>query len=439
VIVMRAVFLALHVAAALAAPVALAEEPPESRDVGWWQDIDLTVPGAFGEWRVYVKDGLRVDSPFRDTRLKFNADLWVDGGYIGANDPLRAAFAGLTGWSALIDRARVTMRGWLFDVGDFKFQMEFAQKVQVKDSWFAFKELPYVGRILIGNMKEPFSLENLTSGGRRTFMSASLPTLAFAPGRNIGVMAQNAVLDKRLTWAVGGFWNTASYGDFGGAKDALSNSIGFDWTGRITGLPLYESAGKRLVHLGLSLAFQRLTDQVQARAVPETSLTNAYFVDTGLYQPDGITQVNPELAMVAGPWSIQSEYTVAMNDAPKLGDPRLRGFYVLASYVLTGEFRRYDRETGTFAGVLPRRNVSLRDGGWGAWEATLRLSYLNLNSGTLTGGKETDVTVGLNWYLNPSTRVILNYVRARVDDRGNPPAVDGGRANVFQARFQIAF
>ena len=68
----------LVIFAASVVPMAVAQES-ESRDVGWWRDIDLTVPGAFGEWHIYQKEGLRVDSPFRDTRLKFNADLWVDG------------------------------------------------------------------------------------------------------------------------------------------------------------------------------------------------------------------------------------------------------------------------------------------------------------------------------------------------------------------------
>ena len=35
--------------------------------------------------------------------------------------------------------------------------------------------------------------------------------------------------------------------------------------------------------------------------------------------------------------------------------------------------------------------------------------------------------------------LIFNYVRAYVKDRRTPPAVDSGRAHIFQARFQIEF
>jgi len=41
------------------------------------------------------------------------------------------------------------------------------------------------------------------------------------------------------------------------------------------------------------------------------------------------------------------------------------------------------------------------------------------------------ITGGLNWYLNPATKVAFNYVYADVKNIG--------KANIFQMRFQIAF
>jgi phosphate-selective porin OprO/OprP len=68
------------------------------------------------------------------------------------------------------------------------------------------KNIPVVGELLVGHMKEPFSLEELTSDKYITFMERSLPTGAFAPRRNSGISASNAVLDKRMTWGVGAFY-----------------------------------------------------------------------------------------------------------------------------------------------------------------------------------------------------------------------------------------
>jgi phosphate-selective porin len=53
--------------------------------------------------------------------------------------------------------------------------------------------------------------------------------------------------------------------------------------------------------------------------------------------------------------------------------------------------------------------------------------------GDINGGELDDVTVGLNWYLNPNTRVMLNYVYADASD------LYDGETHIFQTRFQIDF
>jgi hypothetical protein len=95
-----------------------------------------------GDWRVYADKGLRIDSPERKVRLKFNASLLGDAGYIGADQPLETAFPGLTGWDAVVRQARLTLRGWIDDVVDFKFQYEFSSPPELKDAWIGFKPFP---------------------------------------------------------------------------------------------------------------------------------------------------------------------------------------------------------------------------------------------------------------------------------------------------------
>jgi len=69
----------------------------------------------------------------------------------------------------------------------------------------------------------------------------------------------------------------------------------------------------------------------------------------------------------------------------------------------------------------------------------LGLSTLDLDSQGLTGGRQRDMTAGLNRYLNPSTRLIFNCVHEHVHNRGNAPTVAGGRAQIWQARVQLVF
>ena len=61
---------------------------------------------------------------------------------------------------------------------------------------------------------------------------------------------------------------------------------------------------------------------------------------------------------------------------------------------------------------------------------------MNLNGGdpllgAAEGGVLSDITAGVNWYLNPVTRIMFNYVMANVKDTGN--------ASIAQVRMQLDF
>ena len=53
--------------------------------------------------------------------------------------------------------------------------------------------------------------------------------------------------------------------------------------------------------------------------------------------------------------------------------------------------------------------------GKGAWEVAFRVSRLDLDSQGIEGGKLTDLTVGLNWYMNPWTRITTDWVHPFLD------------------------
>ena len=56
---------------------------------------------------------------------------------------------------------------------------------------------------------------------------------------------------------------------------------------------------------------------------------------------------------------------------------------------------------------------------------------LNSSDADIEGGILQTGTVGLNWYLNPNTRMMFNYIRACRED------YDG--ADIFAMRFQVDF
>ncbi len=397
------------------------------------------------------KEGLYLGYHYRDIfKFELGGLLDVDGGYIDANQVLENAYPTLHGWNDILRRAKFNLVATFYQTIEAKIEYDFADQDQVnivpkfKDLWIASKKrIPFFGYITVGNMKEPFSLEELTSGATSTFMERSLPTVAFSPAYNFGFKLNNTVFNERVTWAAGGYWNTQDLNNVytgGDLKDQFDTDNGYSLAARVTGLPWYEEGGRRLLHLGVSYNFRaRNMNQNGAEEKfstrPESYLTDEKLVDTGNIATTRSNLINGELAWVWGPFSFQGEYFHAFTNAQ--GNPNFWGYYIYGSFFLTGEHRNYDTSKGVFTGIQPKQNFNPFKGGWGAWEIAARYSCINLNnsSGGINGGKEDNVTLGLNWYLHPNLQLMFNYIRVNADNS----TVEDGRANIFQSRFQIAF
>ena len=320
---------------------------------------------------------------------------------------------------------RIIFTGAAYDHIDFKLDIDFANVGDIKDIWIRYREVPFLGDIKAGHFREPVSMERLTSLTNITFMERALPTEAFAPGRNMGIMCNNTILDDRMTWAAGAFLLTGSFSNVGDFNDALTEAFGTALTARVTGLPRYADDGRQLLHLGLSYSHQfrdeqRAESDLKLRTHPESRLTNQVLVNTGRFPTNSMDLFGSEMATVSGPFSFQGECFYALTDAETVGNPRFWGFYGYASYFLTVEHRSYDRSQGIFLGITPKHDFHLFDEGWWALELAFRLSYLDLNSKSINGGKETNLTFGVNWYLDEKIRFMFNYVHTMVKDRLDP-------------------
>jgi phosphate-selective porin OprO/OprP len=390
---------------------------------------------------IYLKDGLHIDGRYEKIKFKIGGSIMVDAGAIDADNELDRAFPGHDDSDIDFRRFNIDMRGIFFDAIEFRLDIDFANVRDIKDNWIRFKNLPILNHMRFGHLKEPSSLEELTSIHNLTFMEQSLPTQALTPGRNLGVRYNNNFLGNRMTLALGGFWETSSFDSPNALGDRINENIGFDLSARITGLPLYAENGKKLIHLGLSYGHlfrdeNRGDSNLRISTRPETRITDELLVDTGDLLIDGGERIGGEFAVVRGPLSFQGEYLYAI--AYEEGNLNFWGYYLYGSYFLTGENRRYNRSNGTFTRTEPKHNFRPFKGGWGAWELGLRYSYLDLNSGDIKGGKETNFTVGLNWYLHPKIRFMFNYIRANVEDRDDP-SINDGTADIFASRFQVVF
>jgi phosphate-selective porin OprO/OprP len=407
------------------------------------KDVDDAKLGDPDTFRVYWKQGLRLDSGDKSFKLKIGGRIMADFGFISENEDLRLDQGGGHDGDqedyVEFRRARLYMAGDIYETITFKAQYDFAGgDADFKDVYVGVKKIPYAGTLKIGHFKEPFSLEELTSSKYITFMERSLP-LVFAPSRNVGFGVMNTFIDGQMSAALGVFKTTDDYGEgFYNGEWAI--------TGRLTGTPWFENKGEQCLHVGLSLSYRsNPNDSFRYRQRPECHGTDR-FVDTGTLVAVGDDNVQtfllgPEVAFVYGPASIQAEYIMANvtgEFGPTIEDPSFSGFYVYGSFFVTGEHRAYKQSKAAFDRVKPKNNFSLDEGGLGALELAVRFSMLDLSDEDIYGGEETNITGGVNWYLNPNMRVMLNYVNASVDELAalNSPK---GKANIFMMRFQLDF
>lgn len=401
------------------------------------------------DMRVYWKDGVRLETEDSRFKLRIGGRIHQDWAWFQQDDKLTRAF-GNSQDGTEFRRARLAVSGLLYDTVSFKAAYDFAGgDSDFKDVYMALSDVPAVGAIRVGHYKEPFGLDELISDNSITFLERPLLS-TFVPSRNTGVMLRNHALQQRMTWAAGVFRTTDDYGD--GSDDG-----DYALTARVTGLPWYQEEGQRLLHLGVAYSHRPRNGAMRLRARPEAHLSEFRYVDTGTFESEDVDLMGFEAALKWGAFSLQGEYVRAGVDSVRrraFTNFSLRegvqhefdGYYMAASFFLTGEERPYERRKGVFGRVRPTRNFSLKEGGgWGAWEVALRYSHLDLSDGYLRGGKEANWTAGVNWYLNPQARVMLNYTHGAITRDG--PSVLGtwrgrgyaGDIHILQTRFQVDF
>jgi phosphate-selective porin OprO/OprP len=366
-------------------------------------------------------------------------------GRIGGKINVDSAVFGRTGSVPGVSDGVELRRASIYTTGElrlglpisFRLGLDFIQLTQnggngrlsAGESYLAYKDIPYLGTFYIGNLQTPVGLEDVTSARDLTFMEPASPADAFTSGIKAGVALRRPVFDDRGTWSVGAFANTR-LADVGNLSDLASVM------GRVTWLPMYwsDAESTTLVHLGLSQAIGASgSGTARFRARPESHLA-PFLVDTGDVPADTTWLTGLELAFVRGPVSLQSELYVQVVDVKSGGAQQLTGGYLSWSWIVTGESRPYDTASGFFARLVPRRDLSFQTGNLGALELGLRYSFLDLNDGSIRGGRSNIVMAGLNWYWS-------RYVKFRVN--GGYAAVTGPSARgglfILQSRLDLDF
>jgi len=245
--------------------------------------------------------------------------------------------------------------------------------------------------VSIGKQKEPISMERLAGGAFLPMAERTAVSDGMLPSRNFGIVFSGVTSNRRVTWALGGFndWIDASQSFDESASQVI---------GRVTGLPFVSADESNLFHLGLGIRYTDAEEGLRYLSDPEFNLSPV-FVDTGLFEADSSTTYDFEASWRRGPFWVAGEYLRNEVAAPALGDPVLSGYHLTASWILSGEMRTYNRRSAVFGPVPVARSVYQR--GWGAWEAVLRWTHLDLTDGAIEGGEMGILSAGGTWWLTP--------------------------------------
>lgn len=400
-------------------------------------------------------------------------------------------------------RARLQGLGNVTEFTSFSIEMDFAfaGRPSFMDVWLQQGNLPVVGNARLGQYRQPVTMDSWTNVRHLEFLERSAPFNAFDPFRRVGIMATDVSESQRTMWAGGiyatgyTYWNgvtgtspagSSTVYSTTGIDDRFGTTLGNGLSGalRASHLLHYDDPadGRYLLHVGGGYNYSQIggsgtrgTDaqSFEAASIPEfyvgdpagfpsVAAGTPNVVDTGRFLAKHYQLVHAELAGSYGSAHFQAEvmgdFVAQMNSSQSVN---YSGAYVQAGYFLTGEAVGYNKLLGAMDyNVKPHtqffglgRNAGF--GGFGAWEAAFRWSYLNLSSdkivaanqlstaGTPGSGSTLGVNPGilneytgaLNWWWNEYTRLQFNLIRSDVQSNRT-----GFNALTIAAiRFQVEF
>lgn len=418
-----------------------AEKKKADEEAGYEVGSDLAMTA---KWN----NGLELSTKDKAFRIHIGGRTQLDAGFYGTDNSIAPPNINIPYRDGVdFRRARLRIDGTMYEQHEFAVEYDFINSVRANsgagttdfsvtaftDAWWQLKEVPIFGNIRIGNQKEAIGFEHLVSSRFLPFMERSYNQDTFYGGSfngfTPGISAFDKFADDTATWNIGLYKPTNNVF----AVNAWDNDYAV--TGRLTKLLRNEADGADLIHVGLG-ARQATSVQGRQRFRTRDAIRSGISVQwpipadsSNLFATDG-QMLDPELAIVHGPWTLQAEYLASWTHdvTSAAGAPGVaagvkadqifyHGGYVQVMYFLTGEHDNYSMERGAFDRVKPRENFfCLRndDGttatGWGAWQVGARYNYLDLNDQGINGGELHNFTAGLNWFWNPNMKLQFNYI-----------------------------
>jgi len=377
-------------------------------------------------------------------------------------------------------RARFGIDGKMFKDFDYALIYEFGgsgaeDTGHIQEAWVQYNGFrPW--RLRVGAFEPNIGLAAAVSTSQmplleRPGMAEITRNVAAGDSRSAIQIQRNGVLGEGDTGiAARWFISTAVTGNTVGTFNSAASSFNVQpfgeqqaWIGRLAIAP-FDTVNWQ-GHLGVNAQYVFHPNDatgaanprypVQLRDRPELRIDGARLVDTGAIDARHVTALGGEAAFSVQNFLVEGEYFDIKVDrrnttATLLGDPRFTGWYVQGVWVLTGEKRPYNATEARFDAPKMNYNFNPAAGTWGAFELAARYSTVNLNwhdgvrgaatpTGGVRGGEQKIASAGINWYLNPSMRLMLDYQNVKIERLNAAGANIGQTYNAVAARAQFNF
>ncbi len=392
------------------------------------------------------RDGFSIRSADGSYQFKLRGYVQLDGRFF-QDDEARPGVD-----TFLLRRVRPIFEGTIFKIYDFRIMPDFGGGTTVLQDAYIDGRFKPGFRVRAGKFKPPVGLERLQSGTDILFVERSLPT-NLVPNRDLGVQVFGEFGGGAVAYAVGLFNGVPD----GGSGD-LDTNDGKDLAGRVFFQPFI--AGTSLAkNLGFGVAASSGEQEgtVAAPGLP-TLRTQAQQTFFG-YRTDGTaagttiangdrTRLSPQLYWYTSRFGILSEYVISEQEVTRgavTEELKHDSWQAAASFTFGG--------SPSFRGVQVKKPFDPAAGGWGALEVKARVAELDVDDDAFplfaspTGAASLAESwgVGLNWYLNRSLRVYLDYEEtsfeggATIGGTAGTAVADRPDEKILFSRFQISF
>lgn len=245
----------------------------------------------------------------------------------------------------------------------------------------------------------------------------------------------NAVSDKTLgnkrklglSYSYNQKWLNVMAGVFSEGDIEQSDPLnqGYSLATKVVGRPLMED--KKLIHIGIAPRFNSSSKEVSFNAGAPTDLLSKKdntLAEVRLDRAINQWKLDLELILLYNKWYFQGQYfrTHLNRSAPQ--NYNAEGGYVQAGYMILGAKHNYNPQTGMIGNPAPQ-----------SLEILARYDQVSLNDRNIRGGGLSDISLGMNYFINKFVVARINYIYVMPD---RSALTDRKDFNIFQARVQFS-